>query len=180
MRWPLVVVFLVAAVVPSFAQAPLPARTLAFSVVTVPAVEPSSFDLYDFRMEQRHLATSQRDVQPHSAFVIKKHLGAAAGWDDGNAHASIALYVTMAEWGRWNFGAPTVELGLGHYPFYDEKHKRSSAANDWTILISVASIHYRLGYLPSLGVNWYLNLEQIVDMHSNLTGSQFGVSFSRQ
>jgi hypothetical protein len=180
MRWPLVVVLLVAAVVPSFAESPLPARPVSIPVFTIEGLEPSSFDLYDFRNEQRQLATSHVDVQPHSAFVIKKHFGAAAGWDNGNAHTSLGLYVTMAEWGRWNFGAPTVEFGLGHYPFYDQKRKRPSASNDWTVLISIASIHYRLGYLPSWGVHWYLNLEQIVDMHSNLTGSQFGVTFSHQ
>jgi hypothetical protein len=47
-----------------------------------------------------------------------------------------------------------------------------------TVFISIASIHYRLGYLRSVGANWYLNLEQVYDLRYNLAGSQFGVSFS--
>ena len=40
----------------------------------------------------------------------------------------------------------------------------------YTILISLASVHYRVGYLPSIGMNWYINLEQIFDVRGNLPG----------
>ena len=49
-----------------------------------------------------------------------------------------------------------------------------------TILVSLVSIHYRGGYINSLGMNWYVNLEQVFDSRANLTESQFGFSFSRK
>jgi hypothetical protein len=44
----------------------------------------------------------------------------------------------------------------------------------------VASAHYRAGYIKALGVNWYVNLEQVFDVHASRAGSQLGVSFSRK
>jgi hypothetical protein len=182
MRWPLVVVFLIGSVVPSVGQQSLPAEILAFPPFSIQVIEPQSFDLYDYRVEERQPAAAKKrsDGDPHTAFVIKKHLGASVGWDNGILHGSVGMYVTMAELGRWNFGAPTVELGLGRYPFYDEKRQRAMVSSDVTVLISIASVPYRLGYIPSWGLHWYLNLEQVVDMHSNLAGSQFGLTFSKK
>jgi hypothetical protein len=34
--------------------------------------------------------------------------------------------------------------------------------------------------VPSLGMNWYINLEQIFDMRQNMAGSQIGITFSRK
>jgi len=34
--------------------------------------------------------------------------------------------------------------------------------------------------VQSLGMNWYLNLEQIYDLRYNMTGSQFGISLSNK
>jgi hypothetical protein len=180
MRWPLVFVFLVGAVVPAFAQQPLPASSVSTPPFVISGLEPASWDLYDFRTAQQQPVVRRADGEPHSAFVIKRHIGASMGWDNGILHGSAALYVTLAEVGRWNFGAPTVELGLGRYPFYDTKHRRPATSSDVTVLISIASVHYRLGYIPSWGLHCYLNLEQIVDMHSNLAGSQFGFTFSKK
>jgi hypothetical protein len=47
-------------------------------------------------------------------------------------------------------------------------------------MISLASVHYRVGYVHSLGSNLYINLEQVFDARHNLPGSQFGLSFSRK
>jgi NAD(P)-dependent dehydrogenase (short-subunit alcohol dehydrogenase family) len=40
------------------------------------------------------------------------------------------------------------------------------------------AVHYRGGYIRSIGKVWYFTLEQIYDSRANLTGSQFGFSFS--
>ena len=95
-------------------------------------------------------------------------------------HGSLGLYVTVAEWGRWNFGVPSPEIGFGNYPEYDPRQRRYTSKDQATIFISLASVHYRVGYLRSLGLNWYIDFEQIFDMHENQPGSQVGLSFSRK
>jgi hypothetical protein len=47
-----------------------------------------------------------------------------------------------------------------------------------TFMLSITSAHYRMGYVRAWGLNCYLNLEQVFDLHENRTGSQFGLSFS--
>ena len=111
-------------------------------------------------------------------FLFKRHIGASMGYDNTVVHGSVGLYVTVAEWGRWNFGVPSVGIGADRYPMYDRARNRSVMSNQATVFISIASVHYRLGYLRSLGANWYLNLEQVYDLRYNLAGSQFGLSFS--
>ncbi len=180
MRWPLVAVFLLAAAVPVFSQQPLPARDLAVQPFVMMAIEPMSFDLIDFRDEQRRLGTAVPDVAPHTHFEVKKHIGASAGFEGSIIHGSAGVYFTLAEWGRWNFGAPTIELGLGRYPYYDQRRKTMVSGSSWTVMVSIASVHYRLGWISRLGVNAYLNFEQVVDLHSNIAGSQFGFTFSRK
>jgi hypothetical protein len=44
--------------------------------------------------------------------------------------------------------------------------------------VSLASAHYRVGYVRAWGVNWYVNVEQVFDMNANRGGSQIGLSFS--
>jgi hypothetical protein len=181
MRWPLVVVFVFGGVLPALGQDPLPSRPLGQQPFTVAGPEPASFDLVDVREDLRQLAAMKvPDVEPHSHFEIKKHIGASAGFEGNIVHGSAGIYFTLAEWGRWNFGAPTVELGLGRYPFYDARRKQDDMGSAWTVMVSVASVHYRLGWIQSLGVNWYLHFEQVVDLHTNIAGSQFGFSFSRK
>jgi hypothetical protein len=46
--------------------------------------------------------------------------------------------------------------------------------------VSLASVHYRIKYLPSVGANMYINLEQVFDVLHTAPGSQFGLSFSRK
>lgn len=181
MRWPLAAVFLLGVVPGVLAQEVLPARVVSTAPFVLATVEPMSFDLLDFRAaEQAARLPAAKSDPTHSVFVIKRHVGAAAGWDNGILHASVGMYVTVAELGRWNFGAPTVELGLGRYPFYDQKQRRPDVSSSWTVLVSLASVHYRVGYMKSIGYNCYINLEQVIDMHSNLSGSQFGLTFSRK
>jgi hypothetical protein len=180
MRWPLIPVFLLALVAPVLAEDHLPSRSLDLPIAIVSGVEPTSFDLMDFREEQRAPVKSRSDVDPHSIFVVKQHLGLAGGWDGGIAHASVGFYLTVAEWGRWNFGVPSMEIGVGRYPVYNALTKQSFMKDELTFLVSVASVHYRAGYIRSWGVNCYINLEQVFDLHANQAGSQIGLSFSRK
>jgi hypothetical protein len=156
----------------------LVSRPMAMVTIVLPDVEPASFDLMDFREEQRERALSSNDVVRRSRFGIKKHIGIASGYDNGILHGSVGLYLTVAEFGRWNFGAMAPAIGLARYSLYDERRRQPVTKTEYTILISLASLHYRVGYLPSIGMNWYINLEQVFDVRSNLPGSQFGISFS--
>lgn len=179
MRWLLSLLFVLASVAPGWAEPLLASRDLTFAPFVVGGVEAMSFDLIDFRAEQT-LRPQIPDVEPHSIWSIKRHIGASAGYDSGIFHGSVGLYLTMAEWGRWNYGAPAVEVGVGRYRRYDSKSGLMYTASDTTIMISLVSVHYRVGYIRSLGVNWYINLEQVFDMRDSLPGSQFGFSFSRK
>src|SRR5438876_2228083 len=178
MRWPLISVFLLALVAPVLAEEYLPSRGLDLPIAIVPYVEPGSFDLMDFREQQRAPAKSRVDTDPHSIFVVKQHVGLAGGWDGGVAHGSVGFYLTVAEWGRWNFGVPSFEVGMGRYPVYDRTSNQSVMKDQMTFFVSIASAHYRAGYLRAWGVNWYVNLEQVFDVQANRGGSQIGLSFS--
>jgi hypothetical protein len=160
------------------ATEPLPTRSLDLPPVLVRNVDPVSLDLLDYRLEQRAEGPVRTDPPAHSIFGIKRHIGVAAGYDYGVVHSALGLYMTVAEWGRWNFGVPSPELGFGRYPAYDARHNRSFLKSDPSLFISIASVHYRVAYIPSLGVNWYINLEQMFDMRENAAGSQIGLSFS--
>src|SRR5262245_17635196 len=168
------------AAVPAFAQEPLPAKPLELPLamdVTPPLL---NFDLIDLQVAEQERAHPILDADPHSMFVIKTHVGGAAGWDNGNPHASIGLYLTIAEWGRWNFGVPAAELGFGRYREYDHRIGQAVQKDGLTVIVSMASVHYRVGYIKSFGLHWYINLEQIYDMRNNMSGSQFGLSFSKK
>jgi hypothetical protein len=166
----------------AFADDRLPIRDLDAPLLIVNGREPESFDLIDFREEQRAAVRAARgahvDVEPHTIFIVKQHVGVAAGYDNGTARGSIGFYLTVAEWGRWNFGVPSPEIGIGRYEAYEPAIQRTLMKNEPTFLISVASVHYRLGYLQSWGLHAYINLEQVYDVRSNQAVSQFGLSFS--
>src|SRR5262245_38987534 len=147
MRVLLAIVILRVTIPVSAAAEPLPSRSLDLPEAIIQNLEPVSFDLIDYRRDQRHPATAQRDAPPHTIFVIKRHVGFAAGYDYGVVHAALGLYLTVAEWGRWNFGVPSPELGFGRYPAYDAKHNRSFTKDASTLFISLASVHYRAGYI---------------------------------
>jgi hypothetical protein len=156
----------------------LPSRDLSWPPAIVQSVEPQSFDLLDVREEVREEALNIKNENPHTVFVIKKHIGASVGYDNTVLHGSVGLYMTVAEWGRWNFGVPSLGLGIGRYPIYDRSERQHTRQSQATVFVSVASIHYRVGYLRTLGMNWYVNLEQVYDLRYNMSGSQFGISLS--
>jgi hypothetical protein len=177
MRWLLTTVCLLASLSPVSAEELLPSRPLDVPLATVVSRSPESFDLMDFREAER-LPAPVADAPTRTVFAVKQHLGIAGGYDNGAAHASVGFYLTIAEWGRWNFGVPSFEVGMGRYPVYDRVTNRSLMKDQMTFFVSLASAHYRVGYIRAWGVNWYVNLEQVFDMKSNRAGSQFGISFS--
>lgn len=155
----------------------LPTRTLPIALFVMPASQPENFDLLDLRAESREPA-SYSEVQPRTIFAIKRHIGLAAGYDHGVVHGSLGLYITVAEWGRWNLGITSPGVGFGRYPVYDRRTRQTFMKTESTILISLASVHFRGGHIRSIGKDWYFTLEQIFDSRANMTGSQFGFSFS--
>ena len=177
MGWLLVTVPLLPALDPS-ASDPLSSHDVTAAPFILEDALPVNFDLIDFRAERRELATSHPEAPRHTIFGLKHHLGFAGGYDNGIVHGSVGFYVTVAEWGRWNFGVTSPEVGWGRYPTYDSRLKQSVTKTEGTVFVSLASVHYRVRYLPSLGVNWYIHLEQIFDMRANVGGSQVGFSFS--
>ena len=118
------------------------------------------------------------DDVPHSFFVVKHHFGLAGGYENGVAHGSLGYYITVAEWGRWNFGVPSIEIGVGRYQAVDRQTQRAFMQDKMTVLVSLNSAHYRVGRIAAWGLTGYLNLEQVFDLHENRTASQFGLSFS--
>ena len=146
MRWLLTTVCLLASLTPVLAEDRLPARSIEVPLAVVPDHGPWSFDLIDFREEERLARANllpRADVDPHSFFIVKHHLGVAGGYDNGIAHGSVGYYLTVAEWGRWNFGVPSIEIGIGRYPMID----RDSEAIDHEGPDDVHGQHH-LGALP--------------------------------
>ena len=179
MRWLLTTVCLLASLTPVLAEDCLPDHPIDVPFAVVPDHGPWSFDLIDFRADQRLARAAPRtDVDPHTFFIVKHHLGIAGGYDNGILHGSVGYYLTVAEWGRWNFGVPSLEIGMGRYPAIDRPSQRPIMKDALTMLVSIASAHYRVGYLRAWGLNGYVNVEQVFDLHENRAGSQFGFSFS--
>jgi hypothetical protein len=167
---------------PGFQATAADALLTSEPVVAVPFVvegaEPANFDLIDLREEERREAHAIPDTAPHSMFGIKRHVGLAAGYDNQVVHGSVGLYLTVAEWGRWNFGVPSPEFGVGRYSVFDARRKQYYPTTDYTIIISLASLHNRAGRIPSLNLNWYVTVEQVFDVRANMPGSQIGISLS--
>jgi hypothetical protein len=153
----------------------LDSRTLDVPPFVVPGVVVN-FDLYDVRFEPS--STPAEKAETHSIFRLRRHLGLAAGYDQGVLHGSLGLYVTVAEIGRWNLGVTSPAIGLSRYQRFDPRLGRSVAKTETTILVSLASVHFRAGYLRSLDKYWYVNIEQVFDAVANINGSQIGISFS--
>jgi hypothetical protein len=181
MRCLVTLVVLLASLTPARADDLLPSRPVELVLATLPPPAPISFDLVDFRDDVRTALTPPKsDITPHSFFVIKQHIGIAAGYDSGSPHGSIGFYITVAEWKRWNLGVPSLEVGIGRYPAYDARLNESFMKDEFAFFVSMASAHYRAGYIKAWGVHWYVNLEQVFDVHANRAGSQLGISFSRK
>jgi hypothetical protein len=156
----------------------VPSRNLELPPAIVQNIEPVNFDLIDLRDEIRDEIRNIRVENPHTIFAIKRHIGASIGYDNAILHGSVGLYMTIAELGRWNFGVPSVAFGLGRYPTYNRADQKASVESQPTVFVSVASVHYRMGFVRALGLNAYINLEQVYDLRHNMSGSQFGLSFS--
>jgi hypothetical protein len=180
MGWAVTALFLLASAPQDVADHILPSRAIDLPDAVVESREPASFDLLDFRDAQRHPPQTPLEVDPRTTFGIKRHIGVAAGYDNQNIHASVGWYLTIAEWGRWNFGVPSPALGFGRYAEYDRALNAVVSKTDYTLVVSLASVHYRAGRIQSLGMNWYVNFEQIFDMRANTMGSQVGISLSRK
>jgi hypothetical protein len=156
---------------------PLTSRALPTSLFVIPDRPSLNFDLYDARAAAAEPA-SHSELHPHTIFSIKRHVGLAAGYDNGVVHGSLGLYLTVAQVGRWNFGVTSPAIGFGRYHEVDQRTRQPFMKTESSILISLASMHYRGGRIQSIGKDWYFTLEQIYDSRSNATGSQFGISFS--
>lgn len=159
------------------APPPLPSRTLTMPLCTLPDAQGINFDLYDVRNEVTD-AANNHELQPRTIFAVKRHVGVAAGYDNGIVHGSLGLYLTVAQLGRWNFGVTSPAIGFGRYREFNTRTKQPFVKTESTVLISLASVHYKGGHIRSIGKDWYFTLEQIYDSRANLTGSQFGFSFS--
>jgi hypothetical protein len=181
MRWMLTTVLLFASLAPAFADEALPSRIIAPGFSLLPAPAPLDLDLIDVRQEQRVAVLPKKsDIESRTHFITKHHIGVAAGYDNGTAHGTVGYYLTVAEWGRWNLGVPSIALGLGRYPTYNARLNQSFMKEELGIFVSMASAHYRAGYISAWGMHWYVNIEQVFDVHANRAGSQMGISFSRQ
>jgi hypothetical protein len=178
MGWLITTLLSLSQVAPASADDLVPSRDLQLPLAIVQNIEPMNFDLLDAREAMRGDRKEIRNEDPHTMFIIKRHVGASLGYDNTVFHGSVGLYLTVAEWGRWNFGVPTLGFGWGRYPTYDRAQGLPMMKSQPTVFVSVASIHYRVSYLQSLGMNWYVNLEQVYDLRYNMTGSQFGISLS--
>lgn len=158
---------------------PLPSRPWSGPLAVVPANPPTSFDLDDVRAEM--IASPPVEERgSHSIFKLRHHVGAAMGYDQGVLHGSIGLYVTVAELGRWNLGITSPGIGLSRYRMFDPRRRTEFVKTETTLLVSLASVHFRGGYLQSLRKVWYVNFEQIYDARASLNGSQIGLSFSNR
>ncbi|HEY7290468.1 MAG TPA: hypothetical protein VH583_11600 [Vicinamibacterales bacterium] len=179
MGWLITTMFLLSTAAPAPDMSVVPSRDLALPLVIVQNIDPVNFDLLDVREEMRgEDPKNVHNENPHTFFIVKHHIGGSVGYDNTVVHGSVGLYMTVAEWGRWNFGVPSLGLGWGRYPIYDRTQGLAMMKSQPTVFVSIASIHYRVSYLQSLGMNWYINLEQVYDLRYNMTGSQFGISLS--
>jgi hypothetical protein len=152
---------------------PLESRPLDVPPIVVPA-SAVNFDLYDVRYDEQTTEEPER----RSIFRIRQHLGFGAGYDRRVVHGSVGFYITVAEMGRWNLGVTSPAIGLSRYPRYDRRLGKTVAKTETTILVSLASVHFRGGYLRSWNKYWFVNFEQVFDAVSNIQGSQIGISFS--
>src|SRR5262245_18526197 len=113
----------------------LASRPLDIPPFVVTGVLPLAFALLDLR-ESPEPPSPAIDKELHSIFVTKKHLGISAGYDNQILHGSVGLYVTVAEWGRWNFGIPSVGFGFGRYHVYDMRSRQATEKSEPTLIFS--------------------------------------------
>jgi hypothetical protein len=138
-----------------------------------------TYDWLNDRLKQQF--TGKKPEKPeHSVFNFKRHWGFGFGYDNRMVHGSIGMQMTIAEWGRWNYGTLGASLGFMRTSKLDAKTQAAVTNNDLSLFITLASASYRIKYVKSLGYYWYVDFAQIYDMTHNVVGSQFGFSLSRK
>jgi hypothetical protein len=160
----------------SDAALPLESRVLTAPPFAIADHQPENFDLTDVRYELSAPNTVE-DEPTRTVFRIKKHIGIGGGYDQGVLHGSVGLYITVAEVGRWNLAVPSPAIGISRYRMFN-RYQGQFTKTETTLMISLASVHFRGGYVPALKQNWYINFEQVFDARANIGGSQIGLSFS--
>jgi len=137
---------------------------------------------YDFVAEtiRQEIAQAKPEQETHTRFALKHHWGFGLGYDNQMVHGSVGMQVTVAEWGRWNYGVLGASLGFIRRSAVDSRTNRSYAKSDASLFITIASASYRIKYVPSLGMHWYVDFAQIYDMTHNMPVSQFGFSVAKK
>jgi hypothetical protein len=138
-----------------------------------------TYDWLNDRLTQQ-FAVKKAEKPEHSIFNFKRHWGFGLGYDNRMIHGSAGMQMTIAEWGRWNYGTLGASLGFMRTSKLDEKTQRPIANNDLSLFITLASASYRIKYVKSLGYYWYVDFAQIYDMTHSVVGSQFGFSLSKK
>jgi hypothetical protein len=173
---------------PDEARAPLPSREIARQpfVLDVADLEDwalADFDAIDAATEAARQAKWVKNVEnpAKSLWAIKQHWD--IGWigvNGGMLHGTIlGTHLTVAEWGRWNFGTPGAGIGFLRHATYNQYTKQTLTREDFTFIANI-SISYRLGYIKAFGYNAYLNFANTYDLRFNFPSSQIGLSFSRK
>jgi hypothetical protein len=161
-------------------EAVLPSTPVPFVPFTISGTDLVNFDVLDVRVENAKRISNQSEDSAHSLWVPKQQWD--VGWMgvSGNTlHGTIlGTHMSVAEWGRWNFGTPGVGLGFIRRSVYDVRTKRALPRKDVTCIMSL-SVSYRLRYIRTLGRYAYLSFANTYDLRFNIPSSQIGLSFSR-
>jgi hypothetical protein len=158
----------------------LPSIPIPFTPFVITGTDLVNFDILDVRAENAKHISNQDENSAHSLWTPKQQWD--VGWlgvNGSTLHGTIlGTHMTVAEWGRWNFGTPGVGLGFIRHSVYDPGTKRALPREDLTCIINV-SVSYRLRYVRTLSRYAYLSFANTYDLRYNFPSSQFGLSFSR-
>ncbi len=166
----------------------LPSRSIPiapFSISVDDLIDWSlaDFDAMDARAEAARKAawTGHPENPAKSLWAIKHQWDIGwLGFNGGVLNGTIiGTHLTVAEWGRWNFGTPGVALGFLRHAKFNEYTGQSVMVDDLTFLANI-SISYRLGHLQTFGYTAYLTFANTYDLRFNYPSSQIGFSFSRK
>jgi hypothetical protein len=136
---------------------------------------------YDWAAEaiRAEFQSAKTDKIERSHFNTKEHWGFGFGYDNRMVHGSFGMQLTVAEWGRWNYGTLGASVGFMRRPQANGQ-KQEREKSDVSLFLTLASASYRIKYVESLGMYWYVDFAQIYDVNHSMTGSQFGFSLSRK
>ena len=71
-------------------------------------------------------------------------------------------------------------LGFVQRPAVDSRTGREFSRTEPSLFVPIASASYRIRYLESIGMYWYVDAAQIYDVTHSMPLSQFGFSLSRK